>query len=126
MARSTSSQTPHASQTLATGAGDLQSSWLAINYGVSGAAKVYAASLPTGGLNFYIEGAQDSSGTGAMEIRRVQMVPTATGSGNAVYVPFALAPGGLDGDWTYYRCSFTAPTGNNATVEVQAMTTTGF
>lgn len=125
MARTSSAQTPLASQTLATGASDLASSWLSTGYGVSGWVSAYAATLPTGGLVMYIEGAQDNSGTGVGLIQRgVSMVPTATGSGNTVVFPFAMGVG-AGGDWSYYRIRITAPTGNNATVESQAMITTG-
>lgn len=128
MARTTSAQTLIAANTTITAGGsDVTSTgWTAIGYGVSGCAKVYAASLPTGGLNFVIECAQDSSGTGAMEVRRQQMLPVATGSGNAVFCPFALAPGGLDGDWSHYRVTITAPVAQNATIQVEAMSTTAF
>lgn len=128
MARTTSAQTLITAGTTATAGGSdvVSTGWTDIGYGVSGCAKVYATSLPTGGLNFIIECAQSSSGTGAMEIRRQQMIPTATGSGNAVFCPFALAPGGLDGDWSHYRVTITAPVGQNATVECQAMSTTAF
>lgn len=126
MARTSSAQTPLASQTLATGAGDLSSAWLSTGYGVSGWASAYAATLPTGGLVCYVEGAQDNSGTGVGIIAQpVSLVPLATGSTNAVVFPFAFGPG-YGGDWSYYRVRITAPTGNNATVESQAMVTTAF
>lgn len=125
MAKTSSAQTPLASQTLATGASDLASSWLTTGYGVSGWAMVYAASQPTGGLVFYVEGASDGSGTGAgLIMAGISMVPAGTGSGNAAIVPFAFGIGS-GGDWAYYRVRLTAPTGNNATVECQAMVTTG-
>lgn len=125
MARTSSAQTPLASQTLTVGSGDLSSSWLTTGYGVSGWAKVYAASQPTGGLVFYVEGASDNVGTGVgLIIAGISMVPSGTGSGNAAIVPFAFSIGS-GGDWAYYRVRLTAPTGNDATVECQAMVTTG-
>jgi hypothetical protein len=123
MALSKSAQTPQASTSRAAGAASTDSSWTAINYGVSGVMKITNGGTgPSAGCNAIIEVAQDSSGTGAMEYSR-QNQGDLTASA-VVTIPFGLGVGGLGGDFSHYRTRFSGNTGQAVTVEAQAMTTT--
>lgn len=126
MAITKSAQTVLSSQALNTGDSQLNSNYFLISYGVTGWVKAYGTNLPSGGLVYTIDGAADNSGTAVGTLQSgISVCPTLAGSGNAVTSIFSFGPGGLYGDWAYYRVKITPPTGNDATVEVQAMSTTG-
>lgn len=126
MAITKSAQTVLSSQALNTGDSQLNSNYFAIGYGVTGWVTAYGTNRPTGGLVYTIMGAADNSGTAAGPLQPgISVCPLAAGYDNTVTSVFSFGPGGLYGDWAYYRVTITPPTGNNATVEVQAMSTTG-
>lgn len=122
MALTKTAQTPQASTSRAAGAASTDSAWLAINYGVSGVAKVVnGATGPTVACDFAIEVAQDGSGTSAAEWSRqtASSVNAAT-----TLLPFGLGVGGAGGDFSHYRTRFSGNTGQTVTVQADAMTTT--
>lgn len=126
MAITKSAQAVLSSQALNTGDSQLNSNYFAIGYGVTGWVKAYGTNTPSGGLVYTINGAADNSGTAVGLLQPgVSVCPSSPGSTNAVTSVFSFGPGGLYGDWSHYQVTITPPTGNNATVEVQAMSTTG-
>jgi hypothetical protein len=120
MALTKSAQSVQASATNAAAATTTSSSF-AINYGVSGVAKIINGGTgPTVGCDFVIEVSNDGGTTWFEWSRQTAGVTAST----TYTFPFALGIGGTGGDFGHYRTKFTGNTGQSVTVQADAETTT--
>lgn len=96
---------------------------LAINYGVSGVAVVAnGATGPDAGCDFVVEMSNDGGATWFEWSRQA----AGTTASTAWRFPFGFGPGGNGGDWDHYRVAFGGNTGQDVTVQADAMTTTSY
>jgi hypothetical protein len=120
MALAKSSQTTVSAQPAAAGTPVLGNA-LALNYGVSGIAKITnGATPPTIACGFYLDFSVD--GTNWVTGPLIGLADTVANS--VTYIPFALGIGG-GADWAYYRGRFAGNTVQAVTVQADASTTTG-
>jgi hypothetical protein len=114
------SQSPQASATNTAGS-TTTSSALAVNYGVSGVAKVTNGGTgPTVGCDFVLEVSNDGGTTWFEWSRQTAGVTAST----SYTFAFGLGAGGLGGDFGHYRTKFTGNTAQSVTVQADAETTT--